>query len=103
MKTEEAKKKDEGKARMDLIPFDALHGVGMVLAFGVNKYAARNWEKGLAWGRLVAALLRHTSAWMVGQDLDPETGYHHLDHVATCALMLSATVKRKIGLDDRRP
>lgn len=97
----EARKFDAAKPRTDLLPPDALLGVASVLAYGADKYAARNWEQGLDWGRLVAALLRHTFAWMRGEDLDPESGHHHLDHVSCCALMLSASVKRGIGVDSR--
>lgn len=97
-----ATKLDVGKARVDLIPADALLGAGAGFAYGERKYSARNWEKGMAWGRLVGSLLRHLFAWMAGEDVDPESGLHHLDHMTCCALMLSASVKRGIGVDDRK-
>ena len=99
---EPPRKADNGKPRWDLLPFDALDEVAAVLAHGAVKYSDRNWEKGLAWGRIAAALLRHLAAWMRGIELDHESGHHHLAHVGACALMLLATVQRKIGVDDRR-
>lgn len=98
----EGVKADAGKPRTDLLPYDALLSVAAVLDFGARKYAERNWEKGMAWGRLVAALLRHLWAWCGGQDIDAESGHHHLAHMACCALMLLALVQRRVGRDDRQ-
>ena len=96
-----AKKNDTGKPRWDLLPFDALNSVAQVLEFGANKYAARNWEKGLDWGRLLAAALRHLSAWARGHNTDEESGLPHLAHAACCVLMLLASVQRGVGTDSR--
>ncbi len=99
---QEGRKDDSGKPRMDLLPFDALLDVGDVLAYGAQKYAARNWEKGMDRGRLVAATLRHLANWAMGQENDPESGRHHLAHVACDALMLLALHKRGLGVDSRK-
>lgn len=101
-KLKEGVKLDSGKPRTDLLPFDALTDVADVLDYGAKKYAARNWELGMAWGRLVGAALRHLFAWCGGQETDPESGKHHLAHFACCALMLLALVKRGVGTDDRK-
>lgn len=98
----EAKKFDDGKPRFDLLPSDAVAGVAEVLSYGATKYAARNWEHGLAWGRLARAALGHLFAWLGGEDLDRESGLPHLDHAACSVLMLSATVRRGLGVDDRK-
>lgn len=71
---------------------------------GVNKIVRtgeRNWELGMAWGRLLAAALRHLSAWARGQDTDTESGLPHLAHAACCVLMLLALTRRRVGTDDR--
>jgi hypothetical protein len=101
---------DDGKPRMDLLPMDALEAVAMVLRYGATEkvrpdgqrgYGDRNWEKGLAWGRLAGAALRHLGAWMRGVELDAESGLPHLHHFGCCALMLIALVLRKKGEDTR--
>lgn len=97
----EGVKFDNDKPRTDLLPFDALEDISKVLAYGANKYAPRNWEKGMAWGRLLGAALRHGFRWGMGEDNDPESGLSHLSHMGCCVLMLSALVKRKVGTDDR--
>lgn len=96
-------KHDTDKPRTDLLPADALIEVSKVLAFGAKKYAPRNWEKGMAWGRLSGAMLRHLFAWSRGVETDEETGFNHLAHAACCSLMLLSLVLRGSGTDDRRP
>jgi hypothetical protein len=97
----EGKKYDAGKAGWHLLPYDALGEVVQVLDFGAAKYGARNWERGMAWSRLVAALMRHTVAWMQGEEADPETGISHLAHAGCCVLFLLAYSMRQVGDDDR--
>lgn len=101
-KAEPGMKYDGGKPRMDLLPMDALLGGADVFTYGAEKYASRNWEKGMSWGRLIGGALRHLAAIMLGQDTDEESGKPHVDHLLCCVLMLSAHMKRGIGTDDRR-
>lgn len=80
---------DAGKDRWDLVPFDALLPVVKVLTYGAVKYAPDNWKKlPDARERYVAAMLRHFTAWRLGERDDPESGLHHLAHAACCLLFL---------------
>ena len=95
-------KADGGKDPWDLLPWEAVRGVVQILAFGANKYGRRNWEKGIAYGRVYAAAQRHLTAWWQGEDTDAETGFSHLAHASCCTLFLLAFVLRGRGeLDDR--
>ncbi len=101
-------KKDEGKPRWELVPYDAVRGAVYILTTGAIKYADRNWERGIAYGRVYGALQRHLDAWWMakveGNDgTDAESGRSHLDH-AMCELMfLSAYEKRRMTEFDDRP
>lgn len=97
----EGRKDDAGKARIDLIAPEFLFGTAAVLEFGAAKYAERNWEKGMSWGRCFGALMRHMWAWWGGEQKDAETGMSHLAHAACCLMFLMAYENRKIGTDDR--
>ena len=98
----EGTKADDGKIPLDLLAFDALEGTASVLQFGAKKYAPRNWEKGIAFSRVFAALLRHLFAWWRGEDVDPETGLSHLHHAACCIMFLQAyTIRKTPDVDDR--
>jgi hypothetical protein len=98
---EEAVKQDLGKTRMDLIDPLAIEGLAKVLTFGAEKYAAHNWRKGIANSRLIAAMLRHMFAIMRGEDIDPESGLPHIDHVGCCWMFLSNNMKVRPEMDDR--
>lgn len=97
----EARKDDAAKPRMDLIPPEALFALADVLTHGADKYGERNWERGMDRGRIVAALLRHLTAWMAGEDADPDSGMPHSAHVLTNAAFLVAHEVRGIGADTR--
>ncbi len=95
-------KSDAGKPRTDLIPVRPLLALAELYRRGAAKYADRNWEKGMKYSRLYAALLRHILAFWGGEDYDPE-GWHHLDSVAFCAFALREYQFEETGQDDRPP
>jgi hypothetical protein len=92
---------DGSKPRFDLLPPEMLFGVSDILAFGAAKYGDRNWELGMNWSRVFAALMRHMWAWWRGENLDAETGKSHLWHAGCCIAFLIAYEARKTGTDDR--
>lgn len=94
------KKNDAGKPPMDLLDPIALEGLAEVLAFGAKKYAAHNWRGGIAYSRLVAALLRHTFAILRGERTDPESGLPHINHVGCCWMFLANMMVTRPDLDD---
>ena len=104
IKTEQAtaEKYDEGKLRYDLLPPDALEELIRVYNLGANKYSDRNWEKGMDYGRIFAALQRHLWEFWKGEDRDEESNLLHLAHAAWGCLALSAYIIRGIGADDRK-
>ncbi len=96
----EGRKDDEGKLRWDLIPRSLRH-VAWVYTMGAKKYADRNWEKGIRWGRIFRAMIGHGWDWWWGERYDPVDGQHHLASVAWCALALMEYEETHPELDDR--
>lgn len=94
-------KADAGKPDMSLIAPEAIVELAKVLSFGAKKYAAHNWRGGLKESRILAALLRHTLAYMGGEDLDPETGLPHPAHIMCNAMFLVTQHPKRPDLDDR--
>lgn len=92
---------DDGKDPWHLAPWDAFRAIIKVLAYGEKKYTARNWEKGMAWSRPFAALMRHMTAWWEGEGKDADTGFSHLWHAGCCIAFLISYEIRGIGTDDR--
>lgn len=94
------------KGRKDVELFTAppyaLQEYGKVCSYGSNgKYAPNNWRLGFNWSLSADAMLRHYLAWVGGEDLDPESGLHHLAHAAWHCLVLVQYSKDHPELDDR--
>lgn len=96
---------DQSKTDWSLLPMDALEEVVKVLEFGAVKYDRDNWRRGegFKYSRVVNSLLRHTYAWMRGEDRDPESGYSHLAHMGCniVFLLYYNRYKERFKNDDR--
>ena len=101
MPTTTAIKYDAGKLPMSLLSREALEQTARVLQFGAQKYSSHNWRKGFVWSRTLDALLRHTIAFMEGEDLDPESGLSHMAHAMCNAMFILEFIKTHPELDDR--
>lgn len=88
------------------LPLEALAAGAAALEYGAKKYDNRNWEKGLPYQQMIDSLKRHIEDFERGRDNDDGEGGSGLPHVAlimSSAIMLSASVIRGIGQDDRMP
>lgn len=86
------------------VPLEAIAAASASFEYGANKYSARNWEKGLPWQTMIDSLKRHVEDFERGNDYDdgPEgSGLPHVCMIMASAMMLTATVMRGIGTDDR--
>lgn len=101
----EGSKFDGDKLRYDLLQRLALEKLVAVSTMGANKYGDRDWEKGIAYGRIFAAAQRHLWAFQRGEELDAESGLPHLAHAAwNCLTLLEFQLSGagvRMGLDDR--
>lgn len=83
------RKFDGGKLRYGLVPPLALAETVKVLTFGAEKYEPDNWKiVPDSKRRYFDALQRHLWAWQMGEQLDPESGLHHLAHAMCCLMFL---------------
>lgn len=71
------------------------------MAHGDAKYGRYNWQKGTPHTEVADSLMRHLLAWSQGQDLDPESGHLHADHVVANALFLAYFTRYRPEMDDR--
>lgn len=97
----DARKDDQDKIRFDLIPPGPLQDLAAIYTMGAKKYADRNWEKGLSWGRVFGAVMRHLWAFWKGEDNDPESGLPHLAHAAWGCFALLEYRQTHPEMDDR--
>lgn len=79
----------------------ALRVLATVAGFGSAKYEVFNYLRGYDWAWSYNALQRHAHAFWEGEDLDPESGLHHMAHAAWHALSLVSFTLRGLGTDTR--
>ena len=83
------RKFDGGKLQYGLLPPLALKATVDVLTFGAEKYEPDNWKVVPdSKRRYFDALQRHVWAWKEGEQIDPESGRHHLAHALCCLMFL---------------
>jgi hypothetical protein len=93
----------DGKPPMHLIPWGILEDVSRVLAHGAGKYGERNWrEQPIRISTYEGALARHIFLqWLQGEDLDADSGEHHLAHAIACLMVVYDAYKNGTLIDDR--
>lgn len=98
-----ASRYNAGKSPLSMIleARHALEGMAGVLEFGAKKYARGNWHKGLPHADICDSMLRHISAYLSGEDIDPESGKPHVDHIFTNAMFLAEGYRTHPELDNR--
>jgi len=85
----DGRKNDSGKPDWTLMPWSALTEVQRVMDYGAKKYDKNNWMYvKRPRPRYLAAMFRHVVAYAKGEQLDPESGLHHLAHAVCCALFI---------------
>ena len=84
------KKFDGGKPMVSLVEPNYTLGVARVLTFGAEKYGKNNWKEATEEDiqRYKDALYRHWLAYLDGEEIDPESGLPHLDHIGCNTMFL---------------
>ncbi len=91
----------EGKPRVDLVPPEFVMAMGEVFGYGAEKYEDNGWRKGTNWHEYYGSAMRHLLLWWGGEDLDKESGLHHLAHAGVNIAILLNYTKTHKEFDDR--
>ena len=76
--------------------------IAWVMKDGAEKYGPFNWRKTkVNASTYISATHRHFNAWTEGENIDPESGLHHLAHVAANIFILLDAILTKSLIDDR--
>jgi hypothetical protein len=92
----------DGKAPLEYLPTTCFDADARVHKHGADKYGVRNWrrDKILA-STYYAASMRHLKAWFEGEDIDPDSGEHHLTHMRACGAVFLDAERHGCVIDDR--
>ena len=88
-------------AQFSLLPMEALTEVAKHYGRGAEKYDKHNMRRGYEWSKSYDALMRHATQFWAGEDIDEETGSHHLTAVVFHALTLLEFKESHPEFDDR--
>lgn len=84
------------------MPVPVLLEAGLVKLHGDLKYGRYNWrDAGVRGSVYYDACFRHLAAWWEGEDLDPDSGIHHLSHAITGLAVLRDAMMQDNWIDDR--
>ena len=86
MNEEKALRYNKHKLKWSYVHFESIEPLIKVLMFGARKYSPDNWKKGLDMKEILESTMRHLTALMDGEIMDPESGEMHTGHVM-CNMM----------------
>jgi hypothetical protein len=95
-----ADRHNDGKLQWSLVDFECLEPLVRALEYGEDKYSSFNWKKGMPQTKIIESLLRHTFAYLGGEDNDSESGVSHIGHIMSNAMFLANSAKNP-EWDDR--
>lgn len=102
-KTQKGNRHNTGKMPVSLV-FEARHaieGAAQVLGGGLIEYGRSNWRNGLSHTDISDSLGRHFSAYLSGEDIDPKSGFLHVDMILCNAIFLAEMTRTHPELDMR--
>lgn len=102
VETAKALRFNEDKLDYSLLEPYAIQELVRVFHEGAKKYEPNNWlNGGMDYSKMLASLKRHIAAFELGEDIDPETGCHHMAQAAWNALGIVTYSKYFPENDDR--
>lgn len=92
------------KAPLSTVPIPVLFEVGDAMLEGARKYARHNWRvAGIRYSVYFDAAMRHLAQWWEGEDIDPDSGIHHVTKCIAGLAVLRDAMMRGMATDDRPP
>ncbi len=90
--------------KFSALPVRVLAGVALALSEGAWKYGRHNYRvAGVKASVYFDACLDHLFAWFEGEDIDPASGFHHVDKALAGLMVLRDAMLGGKCTDDRPP
>ena len=92
------------KAPLSTLPFRVLWRVGLAMLEGMCKYGRHNYRAaGVRASVYFDGAMRHIGAWWEGEDIDPDSGFNHIDKLIADLMVLRDSMLQGNWVDDRPP
>lgn len=93
------------KAPLSTLPFRVLWRVGLAMLEGMCKYGRHNYRAVGVRASVYfdAVVSRHIGPWWEGEDIDADSGFHHLDKAIAALMVLRDSMLQGNWTDDRPP
>lgn len=92
---------DDEKPSVAYIPVEGIFEEGRAFKAGEKKYGPWNYKNGMAITRPLAGAIRHIFQFLAGEDIDKETGAHHLGCARANLSMALYILANSPEFDDR--
>ncbi len=90
------------KVPMHVVPTKPILEVALAMMEGGRKYGSHNYrEMGVRSSTYYDAIMRHTMSWWEGEDIDPDSGIHHLIKAMASILVVRDAMHMDLCEDDR--
>ena len=92
------------KAPLSTLPTGPAYEVALAMLEGARKYGRHNYRvMGVRASVYYDAAMRHLTTFWEGEDIDPDSGIHHLMKAAACLFVLRDSMFMENWVDDRPP
>lgn len=93
------------KVGFSALPWRVLYNLGLGMMEGAAKYGRHNYRAAGVRASVYfdATVARHIGPWWEGEDIDPESGLHHIDKAIVSLLVLRDSMLEGNFVDDRPP
>jgi hypothetical protein len=92
------------KVSLSCLPIRVLWRVALGMQEGALKYGRHNYRAvGVRSSVYFDAASRHLFSWWEGEDIDAESGVHHIDKLIACLMVLRDSMLHGNAVDDRPP
>lgn len=91
------------KVAFSVLPWRVLHGVALAMLEGACKYGRHNYRAVGVRASIYfdACVGRHLSQWWEGEDIDADSGLHHIDKAIACLMVMRDSILQGNFEDDR--
>lgn len=93
------------KLSFAVLPWRVLHHVALAMLEGALKYGRHNYRAAGVRGSVYfdAVVGRHLSQWWEGEDIDADSGKHHIDKAIAGLMVMRDSMLQGNFVDDRPP